>query len=96
MSTLNGSEHGSEAEDANSFSAEATATAEHVLDDANPDEVEELNLTENGEELTSEIIPELHFLESKRCTNIVHCRDIMYTIINSCYKISRFIESYYR
>ena len=46
--------------------------------------------------MTSANFPDLNFLESDSCTKIIHCRDICYTIIITCFSISRFIESYYR
>ena len=66
------------------------------LDEASLDEVNELDLNENGQELTSLGFPDLGFLEGKQCKDILHCREIMYTVINTCFKVSRYIESYYR
>ena len=96
MSIPNNPDHESEGEDDDSLLEEATVTAELALVETRSGEVEELNPTENGQELTSGNFPDVHFLESKQCTNIVHCRDVLYIIINTCFGVSRFIESYYR
>ena len=93
MSAPNSPEQGSHGEDINTYSE---VHAEHVLDEASQCEVDEPISDENGQELTPLEIPENEFLRSKRCTNIVHCREIMYTILNMCFKVSRYIESYYR
>ena len=96
MSTPNSPEPRSGGEDNETFSEVATATAELAIVETSSGEVVETNPTENGQELTSGVIPDVHFLESNQCINIVHCRDICYTIINNCFGLSRFLESYYR
>ena len=53
----------------------------------NSAQVDELILSKNGQELTSLEVSEFEF---------VNCREIMYTVLNMCFKVSRYIESYYR
>ena len=96
MSAPSSPERGSECEDINTFSEESTASAELVLNETSLGEVEELIPNENGQELTSLEVSEFQFIRSKPCTDILHCREIMYTIINICFKISQYIESDYR
>ena len=50
--------------------------AELVLDEASLGEVDELDLNENGQELAPLEFPDLEFLESKRCADIIHCREM--------------------
>ena len=96
MSIPNSSEQKLGGEDNEILLEVATATAELALVETSSGEVVETNPTEIGQELTSRIIPDVHFLESNQCNNIVHCRDICYTIINNCFGLTRFLESYYR
>ena len=96
MSIPNSPEQRSGGEDNETFSKVTTATAELTIVETSSGKVEETNPTENGQELTSGIIPDVHFLESNQCINIVHYRDVCYTIINTCFGVSRFLESYYR
>ena len=96
MSAPNSHEHGSQDEDINTYSEEPTVSAELVLDETSQSEVDETISYRNGQELTSLEVSEFEFVRSKRCTDIVHCREIMYKITNKCFKASRYIESYYR
>ena len=96
MAAPNSSEQKSEGEDINTLSEEVTASAKLVLDETSLDEVDEINLSENGQKLTSLGFPDLEFIGRERFKNILHCLEIMYTVINMCFKVSRYIESFYR
>ena len=96
MSTPNSSKKQSESEDINTFSEEATAFAKLLLDETSLAKVEEFIPNENGQELTLLELPENEFMRSKRCTDIMYCREIMCTILNMCFKVSRYIKSCYR
>ena len=64
MSAPNSPEQRSEGGDINTFLEKATAPAELVLDETS----DELNLNENGQELTSLEFPDLEFIENNRYT----------------------------
>ena len=81
MSAPNSPEQRSEGEEVDPFSEEATASAELVFDEASLGEVDELDLNKNGHELAPLEFLDLELLEIKQCTDIIHCREIMYTII---------------
>ena len=36
------------------------------------------------------------FIMSKPCSDITHCGEIFYTVLNMCFKTSRYLELYYR
>ena len=46
--------------------------------------------------MTSEEVLEFEFIMSKRCTNITHRREVMCTVLNMFFKVSRYLETYYR
>ena len=96
MSAPNTLEHKSESEDINTCSEEAMASAELVFNETSLGEVDELNLNKNGQELAPLGFHDIEFLENKQCKDVLHCREIIYTAINMCFKVSRHIESYYR
>ena len=95
MSASESQELGKQVEDNSSSSEVLEDTFENSLVKTSLSEVDTF-IPKQEEELRSVDESKLGFYMSKRCTNITHCRDIMYDILNICFLLSRYRESYYR